>query len=367
MDKLSNHQLNRATLARQMLLERADMGIAPAVAFLGGLQAQQSNDPYIALWSRLAGFRHEDLTALIVDKTLLRATSMRATLHLHRADDLLGMRRLVAEFLKGMWRSNFRKRFGGEDEAKVRRAGIRLLDARAPMTAGALGKALHEMFPKAEPQALAALLQVTETLIQVPPTRLWGNGGAPLLQRVERWLPGHEAPSLTRSDLVRRYLRAFGPASVNDMQVWCRLTRLGAEFEALKDELVRFEAEDGRTLYDFADAPRPDGDTPAPVRFLPLYDNVYLGYDNRRRMLHEADSKRVNILAEFKPPVLVDGVIAAGWAVQRSKGVARLEVAPYRRLGRRDRREIEAEGLDFLAFMEADATDYDVKIGEPAA
>lgn len=367
MDKLSNRQLNRATLARQMLLERSEMGIVEAVAFLGGLQAQQSNDPYIALWSRLAGFRHEELTALIVDKSLLRATSMRATLHLHTADDLLGLRRLVADFLKGMWRSNFRKRFGSEDEAKVRRAGIRLLDAKAPMTAGALGKALQAKFPTAEPQALAVLLQVTETLIQVPPTRLWGNGGAPLLQRVETWLPGYKAPPMTRSDLVRRYLRAFGPASVNDMQVWCRLTRLGAEFEALKDELVTFEAEDGRTLYDFADAPRPDADTPAPVRFLPLYDNVYLGYDNRRRMLAEADGKRVNILAEFKPPVLVDGIISAGWAVDRSKGVARLEVTPYHKLSKRDRREIEAEGLDFLAFMEAGAADYDVTIGDIVA
>ena len=366
MDKLTNRQLNRATLARQMLLERADIGIAGAVRFLGGLQAQQSNDPYIALWSRLNGFRHEDLTALIVDRTLARATTMRGTLHLHTADDLIGFRALVADFLKAMWKSNFLKRFGEEDQKKAIRAGVKLLDAKAPMTSGALGKALHEKFPTAEPLALSILMQVNETLIQVPPTRVWGNGSAPLLTRVENWLPPPHVRPLSRIDLGRRYLRAFGPASVNDMQVWCRLTKLSVEFEALKNELVTFESEDGRVLYDFPDAPRPDADTPAPVRSLPLYDNVYLGYDNRRRMLDEADMKRVNILAEFKPAVLVDGIVSAGWSVERKKGAARLVVEPYHKLRKRDERELEAEGLSFLKFMQADAKSYDVEIGAVA-
>jgi hypothetical protein len=366
MDKLTNRQLNRATLARQLLLERSDIGIADAVRFLGGLQAQQSNDPYIALWSRLNGFRHEDLTALIVDRTLARATTMRGTLHLHTADDLIGFRALVADFLKAMWKSNFLKHFGEEDQKKAIRAGVKLLDAKAPMTAGALGKALKEKFPTAEPLALSILLQVNETLIQVPPTRLWGNGSAPLLTRVENWLPPPHVGPLSRIDLVCRYLRAFGPASVNDMQTWCRLTKLSAEFEALEDELVTFESEDGRVLYDFPDAPRPDADTPAPVRFLPLYDNVYLGYDNRRRMLEENDAKRVNILAEFKPAVLVDGIVSAGWAVESKKGAARLMIEPYHKLRKRDLREIEAEGLAFLRFMQADAASYDVEIGAVA-
>ena len=362
MEKLTNRQLNRATLARQMLLERSDIGNAEAVRFLGGLQAQQSNDPYIALWSRLSGFRHEDLTALIVNRTLARATTMRGTLHLHTADDLIGFRALVADFLKAMWKSNFLKRFGNEDQKKVLRAGLKLLDAKAPMTAGALGRALQEKFPTAEPLAMSVLLQVNETLVQVPPTRIWGNGSAPMLTRVENWLPPPHTRPLSRIALVRRYLRAFGPASVNDMQIWCRLTKLGAEFEALKDELVTFESEDGRGLYDFPDAPRPDADTPAPVRFLPLYDNVYLGYDNRRRMLAESDAKRVNMLAEFKPALLVDGVISAGWSVESKKGASRLVVEPYHKLRKRDLREIEAEGIPFLKFMQADAKSYDVEI-----
>lgn len=363
MDILTDRQLNRATLARQMLLERSDTGIAEAVRFLGGLQAQQSNDPYIALWSRLRGFTQDQLTTLIVERTLARATTMRGTLHLHTADDLVGIRPLVQDFLKGMWNSNFRKRFGSEDEKKVRRAGIRLLDAKAPMTAGALGRALREKFPTAEAQSLAVLVQVTETLVQVPPTRLWGNGSAPLLTRVENWLPApHERP-LSRVDLVRRYIRAFGPASVTDMQTWCRLTRLGAEFAMLKNELVAFRGEDGRTLYDYADAPRPDPDTPAPVRFLPLYDNVYLGYDDRCRMLAAGDTRRINLLlAGFKPAVLVDGIVSARWSIETRKGAARLVVEPYHKLRKSDVRDIEREGVAFLRFAEPEAESSNVEV-----
>ncbi|MBL8597408.1 MAG: winged helix DNA-binding domain-containing protein [Devosia sp.] len=132
-DVLTNCQLNRATLARQMLLERSQVTIPEAVRFLGGLQAQQSNDPYVGLWSRLDAFTHEALTALIVDRTLARATTMRGTLHLHTADDLVGFRALVQDFLEAMWKSNFLRRFGSEDKAKVRRAGVRILDrGRSP-------------------------------------------------------------------------------------------------------------------------------------------------------------------------------------------------------------------------------------------
>jgi hypothetical protein len=362
---LTTRALNRATLKRQMLLERSDMPIAEAVEFLGGLQAQQSNDPYIALWSRLQRFRQEDLTALILDKSLLRGTTMRGTLHLHTVPDLIGFRRLVQPFLSAQWKSNFLKRFGTEDKAKVIKAGVRLLDKSA-MTAGALNKALKAKFPSAEPIALSAAVALHETLVQIPPTRLWGNGSAPILQRIEKYLPEVPAPELTRRDLVRRYLRAFGPASVADMATWCRLTRLGAEFESLKDELVVFEDESGRTLYDFPDAPRPHEDTPAPVRFLPLYDNVYLGYDDRRRMLSEETAHLINMFQSFKPPVLVDGTINAGWTVSSKMGAATLEVELYRKMSKRELGDIEAEGQRFLAFMEPEAKSRDVAFVEKA-
>jgi hypothetical protein len=359
-DVLTNRQLNRATLARQMLLQRSDMTTVEAVRFLGGLQAQQSNDPYIGLWSRLNGFTHEALTELIVDKTLARATTMRGTLHLHTADDLVGFRALVQGFLEAQWKSNFLRRFGSEDKAKVHRAGVRILD-KGPITAGELGKQLKVKFPSAEPIALSVLLQMNETLVQVPPTRIWGNGSAPLLVRVENWLPG-QTSTLDRIALVRRYLAAFGPASINDMQIWCRLTKLSVEFKALEKELVVFEGEDGRVLYDLPDAPRPPADTPSPIRFLPLYENAYLGYDNRRRMLVEEDLARLNLFTDFKPSVLIDGVIAAGWVVSHKKDAARLEVEPYHKLTKKQVREIEAEGDAFLRFMEEGAKSFEVEV-----
>jgi hypothetical protein len=359
-EMLTTRQLNRATLARQMLLERSNMSIPDAVRFLGGLQAQQSNDPYIGLWSRLDGFTHEALTALIVDKTLARATTMRGTLHLHTADDLVGFRALVQDYLMGMWRSGFRKRFNGQDEAAVHREGLKILK-KGPVTIGAVGRALGEKFPDADPLALSMMMQMRETLIQVPPTRIWGNGSPPLLERAETWL-GKRKPTLSRTDLVRRYLAAYGPASINDMQVWCKLTKLSVEFKALEKELVVFEGEDGRVLYDLPEAPRPPADTPAPVRFLPLYDNAYLGYDNRRRMLTESDMKRINIFENFKPGVLVDGVISAGYVISRKKDAARLEIEPYHKLTKAQVREVEAEGGAFLHFMEEGAESYVVEV-----
>lgn len=364
-DMLTLRQLNRATLARQMLLERSDISISEAVRFLGGLQAQQSNDPYIGLWSRLEGFTHQALTALIVDRTLARATTMRGTLHLHTADDLVGFRALVQDYLTATWRSGFRKRFAGQDEKKVHREGLKQFK-HGPTTIGAVGKALHEKFPEAEAMALSVFMQMSETLIQVPPTRIWDNGSPPLLLRIEEWLPG-QTSALTRTDLVRRYLAAYGPASINDMQVWCRLTKLSAEFKAIEKELVTFEDEDGRVLYDLPDAPRPPADTPAPVRFLPLYDNAYLGYDNRRRMLAESDLKRINIFENFKPGVLVDGIISGGYVVSRKKDAARLEIEPYHKLTRKQVRDLEAEGERFLRFMEEDATSLIVEVQALAA
>jgi hypothetical protein len=359
MTVLSNRALNRATLARQMLLERSDWTPVEVVEFLCGLQSQQTHDPYIALWTRLNGFHHEDLTRLITDKTLLRATTMRGTLHLHTVGDMVGIRALVQPFLSAQWQSNFLKRFGSENKAAALKAGIKLID-KEPMTSGKLGNDLKVKYPTAEPIALQTLVALHETLIQIPPTRVWGSGHAPVLQRIEKWLPDAPRPSLSRETLVQRYLAAFGPASINDMQTWCRLTKLSAEFKRIENELVTFEDEDGRVLYDLPDAPRPDGDTPAPVRFLPLYDNVYLGYDDRRRMLSPATAHLGNMFQAFKPAVLIDGQINAGWAIEYKKGAAILAIAPYRKFTKSERQELEDEGLRFVMFMRPDAATWDI-------
>jgi hypothetical protein len=331
------------------------------VAFLLGMQGQVSEGPYQGLWSRLQNFRHEDMTALIVERKLVRASSMRATLHLHTPDDLIGIRAYVQPVLDRMWHSAFFKRFGPNDKAKVHQAGIKLLDQR-PMTSGDLGRALTEQFPEGEPLAKAVLLQVMETLIQIPPTRIWGSGHAPILTRIENWLPPPYERPIPREILVWRYLAAYGPASVADMQSWCAMTKLGEVFETLRDQLVTFTDETGKELFDLPGAPRPDADTPAPVRFLPLYDSVYLGYDNRRRMLSAATADRINMRQDYKPAILIDGMVAAGWVVSAKKGAATLDIEVYRELLGRERAELEKEGLGFLRFMLPEAKSWDVRI-----
>lgn len=359
-ETLTNRQLNRATLARQMLLAHSDRSIVEAVEWLLGLQAQQTHDPYIGLWSRLDGFTHQALTRLIVDKRLARATSMRGTLHLHSLPDLVGIRELVRPVLERMWQSNFRRRFGDNDQSKVLSAAIEVVD-REPMTAGDIGKALKDRFPTAEPLAMTVLLQVREIMAQVPPTRIWGSGHAPLLMRASKYLsPTNSALDLTT--LVRRYLAAYGPASVNDMQSWCGLTKLGEVFEAIRDELVTFTAPDSRELFDLPDAPRPEAETPAPVRFMPLYENAFLGYDNRRRFVAKGDEKRADFLHVVKPAVLVDGTFLAGWSIEKKKRAAVLTVSPYHKLRKADIADIEREGLRFLRFMEEEAETFDVRV-----
>jgi hypothetical protein len=356
-------ELNRATLARQMLLERSDIGIIEAIEFLGGLQAQTSNAPYHALWTRLQGFTHAAMTKFILDKQLVRVATLRATLHLHSARDALAIRPLVQPVLERGWAGAYKKLFGAANKAKVKAAGIALLRAQ-PMTNGALAKALAPDFPQSDPHSLAQYLHASEVLVQTPPTRLWNAGHAPLLTRIEDYLPGQKAEKLYRRDLVLRYLAAYGPASVQDMQAWCGLTLLAQDFAALKDRLIVLTDEDGRELFDLPDAPRPDADTPAPVRFMPEYDNAFLGYDNRRRVVSDDNRQLMFTINRYYPPVLIDGMIEGGWRLTQAKGVANLAIGTYGPVTRKAKQEIEKEGDRFARFCCEDAKAIEVSVGE---
>jgi hypothetical protein len=180
--------------------------------------------------------------------------------------------------------------------------------------------------------------------------------------RAERYL-GPVASDLDLPTLVRRYLAAHGPATVNDMQSWCGLTRLGEVFEAIGAELVTFENEDGRLLYDLPDAPRPGADVGAPVRFMPLYDNAFLGFDDRRRFL--LPGRKADFLTDAKPAVVVDGLIAGGWAIETKKKQARLVVTPFRKLMKREVADVEREGHAFLQFMEEHAESHEIEVATP--
>jgi hypothetical protein len=358
---ITDRELNRATLARQMMLARVDMGIPAAVSLLLGLQAQTTNGPYQGLWNRLNGFTHAALTALIADRTLLRATTMRTTLHLHTAADMRVIRPLVQPVLDRTFGSVAKARVIKADRAEVRALGVKLLDQQ-PLTAGDLGKLLLESFPESDPYVLAQVVQGAETLVQIPPTRIWGNGGPPLLSRIENWTGQGLAEPIALPALVVRYLRAFGPASVADMQQWCGLTRLTPAFEAVRDQLVAFTAEDGRTLYDLPDAPRPDADSLAPVRFLPEYDNVYLGFADRRRIQSDLARARMPLVNGYPSSFTVDGFIAGKWSLSRRKDTALLTLTPFRTLRDSEVAEVEREGRAMAAFLTEGAAEITAKI-----
>ncbi|MGN9838910.1 winged helix DNA-binding domain-containing protein [Nonomuraea sp. H19] len=352
MDPLiSRRALNRATLDRQFLLRRTDQGVADVVEHLGGLQAQTPHTWYTGLWSRIAGFKPADAADLLLSRALVRIALQRSTIHLVTARDCLAMRPLLQVVTERMTRTTYGKRLAGVDLDELAAAGRELVEAR-PMTFAELGRELAERWPSNDPHALGQGVRWLVPLVQVPPRGVWGKSGPIAHTSAESWL-GFEAPPMTTAELVRRYLAAFGPASVQDVQTWSGLTRLGEVVESL--DLVRFRDEAGRTLYDLPDAVRPDADVPAPVRLMYDFDNLFLSHADRSRVISETGAAALrgfmgtNVVPRA---ILVDGFTAGDWTVTRAKGVSTLNIhrwAPIRVL-----EEVEAEGLRLLEFLAPD-------------
>jgi hypothetical protein len=243
--------------------------------------------------------------------------------------------------------------------------GRKLLERR-PLTLGALGTALAERWPKHDAFALANAVRNLVPLVQVPPRGLWGESGQAAHTTAEAWLGRAVDPAADPAALVERYLAAFGPATVKDMQTWSGMTRLTALVRQLKPRLRVFRDEHGQQLYDLPDAPRPPGDTPVPVRFLPEFDNVLLSHADRSRILTEEQRRRVFTKnGIIRSTFLVDGFVHGLWRIERERNTARLVIEPWSPLGRTAWTELKTEGTRLLAFAAADRTRTDVTI-EPA-
>jgi Winged helix DNA-binding domain len=314
---LGARALNRATLARQLLLERADMAPLGAVRHLVGLQAQVPHNPYTALWSRLDGFRAESLSQLLERREVVRVGVMRGTIHLLTGNDCLLLRRLTQPVFEGqLWRHrDFSPQLRGVDLDPVVEAGRIALEE--PRTGTELRAFLAARFPELDEAALAYACQMRLALVQVPPRGLWGTSAQVRWTTAEAWLgqPLEADPSL--EDVVLRYLAAFGPASVADVATWCRLTGLREVVERLRPQLTSFRDERGRELFDLPDAPRPDPDTPAPVRFLPEYDNVLLSHDDRSRFVSASDRALLGPVWSLGwGAVLHDGSVRGVWRAE---------------------------------------------------
>ena len=281
---LDTRALNRATLARQLLLERERMPPLDAVRRLVGLQAQVPRDPYVALWSRVEGFRAEQLSTLLEEREVVRTVAMRGTIHLLATHDALAIRPLVQPVLDAELARHpeHGPRLRDVELGPALAAARELLGDRA-LTTTELRTALAGRFPEVDAPAAAFACRCRLALVQVPPRGLWGRSGTVRLTTLESWV-GRElegAPSL--DELVLRYLAAFGPATVADVAAWSRLTGLRPVLERLRPGLVSFRDERGRELFDLPDAPRPDPTAPVPPRLLPEYDNVLLSHADRSR------------------------------------------------------------------------------------
>lgn len=349
---LSRRALGRATLARQLLLGRDIRPVAGTLEHLVGLQAQVPLVPHLALWDRLAGYDPGELDRLMTSRQVVRTQLMRTTIHTVTAADALALRPLLQPVLDRTFASTaWGQRLRGRDVAAVVAEAAALL-AERPLGRAALQRELAARHPGLDAEAVAFGVSYWVPWVQPPPRGLWGRSGAAGMTTVEAEIGRSTAGPMTLEDLVVRYLTAFGPASVRDVQAWCGLTRLREVVDGLGPRLRRFRTEGGAELVDVPDGPLPDADVPAPVRFLAEYDNVLLSHADRSRVVDDGD----HVLLHGGPggwtgTVLVDGLLRATWAARREGDVTTLHVRPSVRLSSAERSDLVEEGGPLLHFL----------------
>jgi hypothetical protein len=363
-DTLSNRQLNRALLARQLLLQRVALTPAAAIERLAGVQAQAPVPPYVALWTRLSGFSHEQLSALLTSRKAVRAVLMRSTIHLVTARDCVTHYKTLEPVQHRLLFSGspYGRNIKGLDLNALARYGRRLLEEQ-PRTLAELRPLLAKRWPKYDGHSMAFAVRNLLPLVQIPPRGVWQQGGLPLLATAESWLRKPMKASGDPRALVLRYLAAFGPASVRDAQAWSGLSGLAEVFEGLRKRLRTFRSEKGAELFDLPDAPRPSADLTPPVRLLGEFDNVLLSYADRSRIIGDDHRRRIGTLNGMVPgTILVDGQVAGIWKIERSpRSTATLRIYGFRPLPSAARRAATEEGEALLRFMCENVERYAVR------
>jgi Winged helix DNA-binding domain len=359
---LGQRALNRALLARQMLIRRSKLSAAKAIERLVGMQAQVPGSPYVGLWSRLDGFQPDDLSRLISTRRAVRMSLMRCTIHLVTDRDCLALRPVMQAVLeRGFYKgSPFARRIEGIDVDALLAAGREALEEK-PRTTAELRKLLGKRWPDYDANSLAYAVHYLVPMVQIPPRGLWSGRGLPTFTTCAAWLGRSFAAGPSPDEMVMRYLAAFGPATVGDVQSWSGLVRVREVTERLRPRLRTFRDEKGRELFDVPRGLLPDPETEAPPRFLPDYDNALLAHDDRARILAYEHRRLVG-----RPTVLVDGFAIGSWKVTREGGRAILNIEALTRVSKKDVVAVSKEGARLLDLVAADAQTKDVRFAKLA-
>jgi Winged helix DNA-binding domain len=366
--RLTVRDLTRATLDRQLLLRRHPMPALSAIEHLVGLQAQAPLAPYVGLWTRLAGFGQQELKDLLTERAVVRAHLMRNTVHLVTAADYISFRPLFQPLMNRALAANFGSDLTGVDLAELRDVASALL-AETPLTRAQLAGRLAPRWPGHAPGSLAYAVTHLVPVVQVPPRGLWGQTGQATWFLAAAWLEGagpQAAPPLTEREaaerLVLRYLAAYGPASVNDIQAWSGLSRLREVTDRLAARLGAYPGPDGGELLDLPDAPGPRAPRGSmPPRFLPEYDNLLLSFAERSRVIpHDRPVPLPPGNGATSGTLLIGGQWLGGWTITRGRDRAVLEVRPFRAIPGAVRDAVADEASRLLEFAAAGVT-HDVR------
>jgi winged helix DNA-binding protein len=351
---LSQRELNRALLARQLLLARQELPAGDAIAQVAGLQSQAPVPPFAGLWTRLEGFDEAELQALIDSREIVRATMMRHTIHFVTARDYLWLRPTIQPALDSSYGAQTGKRLAGFDIQPFLQAARRRFED-GPLTFAEVKDLIRGLDPGCDVDAVSYAVRTHLRLIGVPNGTRWRFGGRAPFVLAEDWL-GRPLAGPDPREMVRRYLAAFGPATPGDATAWSGVGGMRALFEDLRSELRTFRDESGRELFDVPDGLLPDPGTPAPVRFLPEFDNTLLAHKDRTRVVADEHRARIYYLpSRIIGTVLLDGFVAAGWKLERKRGEATLAIEEFRPLTKKERRALEPEADALMRFVEPDA------------
>jgi DNA glycosylase AlkZ-like len=365
-DTLTRRQLNRATLARQMLLARERVPVVVAVERLAGMQAQEPKPPFVGLWSRVEGFTREDLHRALHDHTVVRATMMRETLHLMSAGDYAALRACLQPVMDGAQRI-LGTRAEGLELDKLLPVARGLLEER-PHSFNELRALLVEAFPHVNDRALGFMVRNHLPLAMVPTPDRWAFLPPADFALAETWLGAPLSKDGTPDALVLGYLAAFGPATAADFQTWSGLRGIREVLDQLRPKLRVFRDGRGLEFFDLPEAPRPGEDVPAPARFLPDFDNLVLAHSDRTRVLgdeHRGLVTTKNLCA--RATFLRDGFAAGTWNVERKRDGATLRMTPFEPLSEAAAAELTQEAEALLRFIQEDAGSFLVKIMAPGS